>query len=110
MRGGNRLALRIAIFGGFALALFVVLFFRLWTLQVINGSQYLAEAKSNRTREFRVGAPRGDILDREGEVLVTNRPSLSLVANPQKLPEDPVERHRELALVAELTHSKLHQL
>jgi penicillin-binding protein 2 len=110
MRGGNRLALRIAIFGGFALALFVILFFRLWTLQVINGSQYLAEAKSNRTREFRVGAPRGDILDREGEVLVTNRPSLSLVANPQKLPEDPVERHRELALVAELTHSTLHQL
>jgi penicillin-binding protein 2 len=106
----NRPALRIAIFGGVALALFVVLFFRLWVLQVIDGSQFLAEANSNRTREFRVGAPRGQILDREGDVLVSNRPSLALVANPQKLPEDPAERHRELALVAELTHSKLHQL
>jgi penicillin-binding protein 2 len=107
---GNRPALRIAIFGGVALALFVILFFRLWFLQVINGSQYLAEAKSNRTREFRVGAPRGQILDREGETLVANRPSLTLVANPVKLPEDPAERHRELALVAQLTHSNLRQL
>ncbi len=106
----NRLSLRIAIFGGVALALFVILFFRLWFLQVINGSHYLAQANSNRTREFRVGAPRGDILDREGQVLVTNRPSLTLVANPQKLPEDPAERQTELARVAELTHSTPRQL
>lgn len=110
MRRANSPTLRIAIFGGVALALFVILFFRLWFLQVINGSQYLAEANSNRTREFRVGAPRGDILDREGEVLVSNRPSLALVANPAKLPADPAELHRELALIAELTHSKLRQL
>ena len=55
----NRLALRIALFGGVALALFVVLFFRLWFLQVLDGEEYLAEAKNNRTREFRVSAPRG---------------------------------------------------
>jgi penicillin-binding protein 2 len=106
----NSPTLRIAIFGGVALTLFVILFFRLWFLQVINGNQYLAEANSNRTREFRVGAPRGDILDREGEVLVSNRPSLALVANPAKLPAEPVELHDELALVAELTHAKLRQL
>jgi penicillin-binding protein 2 len=110
MRGGNRLALRIAIFGGVAVVLFVVLFLRLWFLQVINGSEYLAEANSNRTREFRVGAPRGDILDRRGNVLVTNRPSLALVANPQKLPEDAGQRHSELELIATLTHSKLRRL
>jgi hypothetical protein len=32
----NRLALRIAIFGGFAVVLFGVLFFRLWLLQVLD--------------------------------------------------------------------------
>lgn len=47
----NRLALRVAIFGGVALALFAVLFFRVWTLQVVNGEEYLAEANNNRTRE-----------------------------------------------------------
>ena len=63
----NRMALRIAMFGGVALALFVVLFFRLWFLQILNGDEYLAEANNNRTREFRVSAPRGKILDRNGE-------------------------------------------
>jgi penicillin-binding protein 2 len=101
----GRPPLRIAIFGAFALTLFVVLFFRLWFVQVINGNQYLAEANSNRTREFRVGAPRGDILDRDGNVLVTNRTSLALVANPQKLPTDPAELRRELRLIAKLTHT-----
>jgi penicillin-binding protein 2 len=107
---GNRLALRIAVFGGVALALFVVLFFRLWFLQVLNGDKYLAEAKNNRTREYRVSAPRGEILDRSGEKLVTNRTSLALQVNPRKLPEDPRRRHAELARLAELTHSSLPRL
>ena len=88
-QAGNRLALRIAVFGGVALALFAVLFFRLWFLQVLNGDEYLAEANNNRTREFRVSAPRGEILDRDGKVLVANRTSLALQVNPGKLPAGP---------------------
>jgi penicillin-binding protein 2 len=107
---GNRLALRIAVFGGVALALFVVLFFRLWFLQVLNGDKYLAEAKNNRTREYRVSAPRGEILDRSGRTIVANRTSLALQVNPRKLPEDPRRRHAELAHLAELTHSPLPRL
>jgi penicillin-binding protein 2 len=106
----NKLALRVAIFGGVALALFVVLFFRLWFLQVLNGDRYLAEAKNNRTREFRVSAPRGEILDRNGRILVSNRISLALQVSPDKLPEDPRERRAELAQLAELTHSSLPQV
>jgi penicillin-binding protein 2 len=101
----NRLALRIAIFGGFAVVLFVVLFFRLWLLQVLDGEKYLAEAKNNRTRSYSVSAPRGEILDRNGKVLVTNRTSLALQANPRKLPADPARRRAELTQLAELTHS-----
>jgi penicillin-binding protein 2 len=101
----NRLALRIAIFGGFAVVLFAVLFFRLWLLQVLDGEKYLAEAKNNRTRSYRVSAPRGEILDRNGKVLVANRTSLALQVNPRKLPADPARRRAELARLAELTHS-----
>ena len=90
----NRLALRLAMFGGVALALFGVLFFRLWFLQILYGDKYLAEANNNRTREFRVSAPRGDILDRNGNVLVDNRTSLALQLNPAKLPEDEAEARR----------------
>ena len=103
----NRLALRIAVFGGFALALFGVLFFRLWTLQVVEGEEYLAEANNNRIREHRVAAPRGAILDRDGEVLVDNRTSLALQVNPRKLPVDEEERRAELARLADLTNTTL---
>jgi penicillin-binding protein 2 len=106
----NRLALRLALFGGFALVLFAILFFRLWQLQVLSGEEYLAEAKNNRTREFRVSAPRGEILDRDGEVLVGNRTSLALQVNPQKLPADEAERQAELARLGELTHTSLRQV
>jgi penicillin-binding protein 2 len=104
---GARLSLRVAVMGGIAVALFAVLFFRLWNLQVLAGDEYLAEAKNNRTREFKVIAPRGDILDRDGEVLVDNRTSLALQLNTQKLPEDRAEERAELARLGELAHMSL---
>jgi penicillin-binding protein 2 len=106
----NRLALRIGVFGGVALALFAVLFFRLWTLQVVNGEEYLAEANNNRTREYRVAPPRGEILDRDGEVLVDNRTSLALQVNPRKLAAEEDERRAELARLAALTNTTLRQV
>ncbi len=105
-----RLALRTAVLGGFAVALFGVLFFRLWDLQVLSGDEYLAEAKNNRTREFKVIAPRGDILDREGDVLVDNRTSLALQLNLQKLPADPAEQRAELARLGNLAHMSLRKV
>jgi penicillin-binding protein 2 len=103
----SRLSLRIAVLGGFAVALFAILFFRLWNLQVIDGPEYLAEAKNNRTREYRVNAPRGDILDREGNVLVDNRTSLALQVNTAKLRGDPAEERAELAQLGDLVHMPL---
>jgi penicillin-binding protein 2 len=106
----NRLALRLALFGGFAVALFAILFLRLWLLQVLDGEKYLAEAKNNRTRSFRTSAPRGEILDRDGKLLVANRTSLALQVNPRKLPVDPAERRAELSRLADLTHSSLRRV
>jgi len=107
---GSRLSLRVAVIGGIGVALFAVLFFRLWNLQVLSGDEYLAEAQNNRTREFKVIAPRGDILDRDGEVLVDNRTSLALQLNTSKLPEDPAEERAELARLGELAHMSLRKV
>ena len=104
------LALRVAVFGGLALVLFAILFFRLWFLQILNGEEYLADANSNRTREVRVSAPRGDILDREGNVLVANRTAFELQVSPLKLPEDEQRRQAELARVAELAGMSLQRV
>jgi penicillin-binding protein 2 len=104
------MALRIAVVGGVAVALFAILFFRLWTLQVIDGASNLAEAKNNRTRSTKIIAPRGKILARNGDVLVDNRTSLALQVDPAKLPQDPAEETAELEEIAELVHMKLPQV
>jgi penicillin-binding protein 2 len=101
------MALRIAVVGGAAVALFAVLFFRLWSLQVIDGDDYLAEAQNNRTREEKVIAPRGDILDRNGGVLVDNRTSLALIVDTTKLPDDEAEANARLKKVGALVDMPL---
>jgi penicillin-binding protein 2 len=103
-------ALRVAIIGGAALVMFAVIFFRLWYLQVLSGDKYLAEANNNRIREIRVTAPRGEILDRNGKVLVENRTSLALQLNPQKLPNDTGQRRDELTRLGHAAGISLHRI
>jgi len=67
-----QLALRVGVFGALAIVAFAVLFFRLWSLQVLSGTRYLDAAQNNQLRLVRVDAPRGPILDRGGRVLVSN--------------------------------------
>ena len=66
------LAFRVGILGIVALAVFAVLFFRLWSLQVLSGDTYLAAAQGNQLRTIRLEAPRGTVLDRHGRVIVDN--------------------------------------
>ena len=54
-----QLALRVAIVGSFALAMFAIIFFRLWFLQVLSGDQYLAQATVNRVRDVADRRPAG---------------------------------------------------
>ena len=82
-----QMALRVAVLGGIALTLFGIVFFRLWFLQVLSGDQYLVQARENRTREVRIQAPRGEIVDRNGRVLVDNRPANVVRISPNSLPE-----------------------
>jgi penicillin-binding protein 2 len=81
-----QLALRIAILGGVAFVLFAIVFFRLWYLQVLSGDQYLQQARDNRVRELRVQAPRGNVLDRNDNVLVENRAATVVQLDPEALP------------------------
>ncbi len=96
------LALRVAILGGIALVLFAIIFFRLWYLQVLSGDRYLAEANDNRVRQVKVEAPRGEIVDRNGTVMVDNRTALAVQVMPERLAEDPARRARETRRLAEV--------
>jgi penicillin-binding protein 2 len=97
-----QLALRVAIIGGIALAMFAIVFFRLWYLQVLSGDHYVAEANNNRVRDIVRQAPRGRIVDRNGRVLVENRSGYAVVVNPAKVPADPVRRNRTFRALANI--------
>ena len=73
-----QLALRVAIIGSFALAMFAIIFFRLWFLQVLSGNKYVAQARVNFVRKVDVAAPRGDILDASGNKLVSSIRSIAV--------------------------------
>ena len=82
-----QLALRVAVLGGFAFVLFAVVFFRLWFLQVLSGEDYVTQARENRVRKVKIEAPRGDIVDRNGERLVRTRVAPVVQIVPSGLPE-----------------------
>jgi penicillin-binding protein 2 len=100
-----QLALRVAVVGSFALAMFAIIFFRLWFLQVLSGDQYLRAATVNRVRNIAIAAQRGDILDRSGNVLVDSRQALAVQISPPDLPKSPAAQrglYRRLAQVLQL--------
>ncbi len=58
---------------------FAVLAARLWHLQIQQGADFARLAQNNRVRSVDIAAPRGNILDRKGREIVTNKPSFNLV-------------------------------
>jgi penicillin-binding protein 2 len=82
-----QLAWRVAVLGGLAFALFGIVFFRLWFLQVLSGQDYVSIARENRVRKVRIEAPRGDIVDANGAKLVTTKPAAVVQLLPNDLPD-----------------------
>jgi cell division protein FtsI/penicillin-binding protein 2 len=53
---------------------FAAIILRLAYVQLVEGEQYKHALEKYSTRELPIAAPRGRILDRNGEVLVANKP------------------------------------
>ncbi len=67
---------RLGVLAVVAVAMVAMLVTRLWFLQVMSAPQYQETAAANRTRDIYIEAPRGQILDINGEVLAGRRESL----------------------------------
>ncbi len=86
------------------IAMAVIIFFiallvsRLWFLQIHNGSEYVKLSESNRIRMQNIAAPRGNILDRTGRILITNRPQFNVVWIREDAP-NPDETIKTLAKI-----------
>lgn len=90
---------RLALLGLFVLGLFGALLARLWFLQVLTEEEYQVQARANLIRENVIPAPRGRILDRNGNVLVDNKVTNLVVVDKFELYEalPGEEQRRELA-------------
>jgi penicillin-binding protein 2 len=96
-----QLARRVTLLGSFALAMFGILFFRLWFLQVLSGQHYLAQASVNGSvRDISVPAPRGDVLDRAGNLLVDNTRALDVQVSVPNLAKPGAARSAEYRRLA----------
>jgi penicillin-binding protein 2 len=79
-------ALRVVLLAAVAVTLIGIIVFRLWFLQILSAQQYVAQANDNRLRTVAVLAPRGTVLDRNGTVMVDNRPGLAVGIRPMDVP------------------------
>ncbi len=61
-----------------AFVMLILILVRLFSMQIINGEAYVKTARSRASANITTTAPRGDILDKYGKVLVTNKVGYSL--------------------------------
>jgi penicillin-binding protein 2 len=100
-----KMAWRVAILVAIALAVFAVLFLRLWSLQILSGTKYENAALNNQLRTVRREAPRGTIVDRMGRTLVTNVGATAVEVWPADLPKQ--GRYAEMKALAKVVHVPL---
>ena len=88
---------RLAVASYIIVGMVGVLLLGFWKLQVIDADKYSQMAERNRVRAIPIIAPRGRMLDRDGRVLVDNRPSFSVLL----LRDDPDEIQKYLPTIAD---------
>ncbi|MFO7815819.1 MAG: penicillin-binding protein 2 [Halanaerobiales bacterium] len=79
---------RIKFFKIILVIIFILLIGRAFQLQVINGDYFYNLSEGNRTSFRPINAPRGKIIDRDGEILVSNKLSHDLYLLPNEIPPE----------------------
>jgi penicillin-binding protein 2 len=87
--------------------LFLALGSRLWYLQVLAGDRYGDLAEGNRVRQVVIEAPRGQILDRHGKLMVRNRAAWAVTVKPSQLGDRRREVLTRLGRLLGTTRAKL---
>ena len=74
---------RLAVLQVLVALLVAGLMVQFWNLQVVRARHFREQAENNRSRLVTLAAPRGALVDRNGQVLVDNRPSFNVVLVPE---------------------------
>jgi penicillin-binding protein 2 len=81
----------------------VLLLYRVFWIQRSQGEEFQTLAEQNQLARLTIDAPRGVILDRNGQSLAVNEPSFNVTITPAFLPDDPGERQAIYARLSLLT-------
>ena len=92
---GN-MQIRVVSFAFVVALVFLILAGRLWYLQVLTGKDYTLTAQATHTREIKVPAQRGVIMDRNGTVLANNKPGLNVTVIPSDISRDKLSKLADL--------------
>jgi penicillin-binding protein 2 len=95
---GQILERRIRLFHAALFLLLLGFLLNFWQLQIVRGEEYDRLAQNNRLRRIPVKPTRGGIYDRQGELIASTRPSLTLFLRREGF--DPVELEAQLARLA----------
>jgi penicillin-binding protein 2 len=92
---------RLKVLGWLSVLVIVVLIARAGYLQIYDGEYYAELAEGNRIRIIPAMAPRGTFFDRNGELLVQNRPGFTVSLLPLTAPisDDVIQRLSDLIKV-----------
>ncbi len=99
------LALLIAVF-----AVAILLSWRLFALQIVDGRNNSLLANANRIRTTTIPAPRGAIYDRNGVLLARNIAKFDLIATPSQLPKsagDLMQMSQQLAPILAISADEI---
>ncbi|MDR3090172.1 MAG: penicillin-binding protein 2 [Desulfobulbaceae bacterium] len=102
----DHLRRRTLKFGLGIIFFFALIIYRLYDLQIGHGEEFARKAFSNRVRLRKLAAPRGQILDRNGEEIVTNRPSFNVVL----MREDAVDPETLVKDLAPVLHEEVSEI
>jgi penicillin-binding protein 2 len=92
---------RLFWLGALLLLAFLTLSGRIFYLQIVQGKGFRALSDDNRVRSQTILAPRGLIVDRNGQTLAQNTASFNLVAVPFDLPKDATALNNEIKSLAQ---------
>ena len=95
--------LGIVLLYGLVALIFLLFVLRFWYLQILRGEEFAQKANANRTRQERIYATRGIILDLKGRLLAENRPAYVLTMIREDCPDIPAT----LAQVSQWTGTPL---
>jgi len=79
---------RILVFGLAIAGIFLIYIARLFSLQILQNSEWVTQAEENRISKINLPTQRGIVFDRNDYILAQNIPTYNVVIIPADLPDD----------------------